>query len=209
MTPPHAHRKPTRTTSRARWRTRSSPSSTRWCPWDAISSCWWWRTATGKITWLRRSWPTSCAVSRRSEVTVACDRLMITSLKSAQASLRRNHLLQDNRPLPEIAVSAAPFSIICLTFFGGFSLSLIHVFSPTRNTLHVLSKQGCSASNTVKLEHMSVNKTVKSSGSSASFFFLLCRWPTSLQSMLQRSSKSLRWLMRTNKKEWWGLKVTM
>lgn len=65
-----ARRRPTLTTSRARWPTRSFPSSTRWCPWDGTSSCWWWPTATGRITWPPTSWPTSCATSRRWAATV-------------------------------------------------------------------------------------------------------------------------------------------
>lgn len=68
LVPPH--RKQTQTISRARWRTRSSPSSTRWCLWDGTCSCWWWRTATGRTTWQWRSWPASCATNRRWEVTL-------------------------------------------------------------------------------------------------------------------------------------------
>lgn len=70
MTYSDPRRKQTRTISRARWRTRSSPSSTRWCLSDGTCSCWWWRTVTGRITWQPRSWPTFCVTNRRWEATL-------------------------------------------------------------------------------------------------------------------------------------------
>lgn len=61
----YLRRKQTPMISRARWRTKSFPFSTRWCLFDATCSCWWWRTVTGRTTWQRRSWPIFCTPSRR------------------------------------------------------------------------------------------------------------------------------------------------
>lgn len=201
--------------SRARWRTRSSLSSTRWCPWDATSSCWWWRTATGRITWRRRSWPTSCAMSRRSEAfNHFCD--TVSDIVTAYWNIGRCIVTLLSRGI--ISFKTICHFLLCFSrccflpfiwFFASYSLSLIHILSLTHNASHMVSQRECTASITVLCVgwQIATHESVKSSVSLACFFFFVRRWPMSHLSMLQRSSKSLKWPMRTNKKEWWGLKV--